>query len=69
MPKGIKVRVSYTGKAHIRIVDQYEWNVDNGYIQPVTSQAMVDRLLANGDFELVQKGEAQAENNQEDSQL
>lgn len=59
MAKGIKMRIRYIGKAHRRIVERHEWNADNGYVQTVTSQAMVDRLLANGDFELVQADAAQ----------
>lgn len=53
MAKGTRVQVRYSGKAHRRIVDQYEWNADNGYVQTVTGHALVERLLANGDFTLV----------------
>ena len=59
MSKEIKVQVRYIGPAQVRIVERYEWNATNGYVQTVTSQAMVDRLLANGDFALVQTEEAQ----------
>ncbi len=69
MAKGTGVRVRYTGTAHRRIVEPYEWNAANGYVQTVTSQAMVERLLANGDFALVQEPDAQpAEDEQEASQ-
>lgn len=68
MSKGIKARVRYTGQAHRRIVERYEWNAANGYVQTITSKAMVDRLLANGDFVLVQTDKAQADKQQEDTQ-
>ncbi|GIV73538.1 hypothetical protein [Caldilinea sp.] len=44
------VRVRYTGRAHRRIVDGYEWNAANGYVLEVADPALVERLLANGDF-------------------
>lgn len=54
MAKGTRVQVRYIGTAHRRLVEQYEWNADNGYVQTVTSEKTVERLLANGDFVLVQ---------------
>lgn len=68
MTKGLKARVRYIGKAHRRIVEQYEWNANNGYVQTVTSRALVERLLANGDFELVQTPDTSAAQRQEDQQ-
>lgn len=68
MTNGIKVQVRYIGQAGRRIVEKYEWNAANGYIQTITSQAMVDRLLANGDFALVQTPDKRAKDRQEDMQ-
>ena len=68
MAQGIKARVRYIGKAHRRIVDDYEWNASNSYVQTVTSRTLVERLLANGDFELVQAPDTLAAQKQENQQ-
>ena len=61
MSKGMKVR--YIGKAQRRIVEQHEWNAANGFVQLVTSQAMTERLLANGGFEVVEEQKQEQEAN------
>lgn len=58
MPAAEGKAVRYTGRAQRRIVERYEWNADNGYVQTVTGRALLERLLANGDFTLVQGPDA-----------
>lgn len=45
-----KARVLYIGQAGRRVVDEYEWNEGNGFVQTVEGAEMVERLLRNGDF-------------------
>lgn len=48
------VKVRYTGAAGRRVVDDHEWNAANGFVTVVADRQMVERLLANGDFEIVE---------------
>lgn len=60
MSKQKAVKVRYTGAAGRRIVDDHEWNAANGFVTVVADRQMVERLLANGDFEIVVETEPEA---------
>jgi hypothetical protein len=47
------VMVRYVGLAGRRIVEQYEWNAQNNFIQEVTDQALLETLRADGEFEIM----------------
>ena len=47
------VKVRWTPGFGVRIVDELVWNEGNGYVAEVSDPAMVTRLLANGDFVVV----------------
>lgn len=45
--------IRYTGAPHRRIVDGIEWNEANGWTVAIGDANLVERLLNNGDFEIV----------------
>ena len=45
--------IRYTNAPHLRIVDGYEWTQANDWTLAIDDAALVERLLNNGDFELV----------------
>jgi hypothetical protein len=47
------VTVRYVGLAGRRIVDGYEWNAQNGFVQEVADQALVETLRTDGEFEVM----------------
>lgn len=47
------VTVRYVGLAGRRIVNQYEWNAQNGFVQEIADQALVETLRADGEFEIM----------------
>lgn len=38
-----------------RVVDGLVWDAENGFVVVVSDPVMVERLLGNGDFEVVQE--------------
>lgn len=57
--------VRYVGNAKRRTVNGYEWNAENGYVQTVREAALVKRLVANGDFVVVDAPDASAQKHEE----
>lgn len=49
-----KTHVLYIGDAGRRVVDAHEWTAENGYVQKVDDSELVERLLRNGDFAILE---------------
>lgn len=47
------VTVRYVGLAGRRIVNEYEWNAQNDFVQEVADQALVETLRTDGEFEIM----------------
>lgn len=56
------VTVRYVGLAGRRIVNEYEWNAQNGFVQEVADQALVETLRTDGDFEVMAPDERLRQN-------
>ncbi len=62
-------QVLYTGQAGRRVVDDYEWTAENGYVQTVEGSELVERLLRNGDFVILENApETPAQNKEQDGE-
>jgi hypothetical protein len=51
------MKIKYTGTAGVRIVEPYQWDASNGYVQDVTDPAILENLLTypKPEFEAVEE--------------
>lgn len=62
-------QILYIGQAGRRVVEGYVWDEENGYVQTVTGSEMVERLLRNGDFAVLENApETPASNKEQDGE-